>query len=273
MRLLPILIAVVALTAFAQTKKIDPFAGPKPIAVLLQTNPWLMVIGSDVPRVVIYEDGDVVYERTEREHRGEYLHKRLPSQELEDVRKKLAECGDFSKVQHSYDVAPNITDQPETRIYLNLDGNVNFASVYGWAAGENFTAVYSKEGGKPTDPLPAALRNLNNYLSSIHFEGADPWKPPYIEVMIWPYSYAPDPSIHWPKEWPGLESPSTFARGDSYSIFLPTSELVKLQAFLKTQKPKGAVELGGKKWAVSARYAFPSEPIWNRAFRSIHNMH
>ena len=30
----------------------DPYAGPKPLAVWIQTDPWLWVVGSDVPRAV-----------------------------------------------------------------------------------------------------------------------------------------------------------------------------------------------------------------------------
>lgn len=39
----------------------DPFAGPKPLAVLIQSDPWAMVIGSDTPRVAIYENGRVIF--------------------------------------------------------------------------------------------------------------------------------------------------------------------------------------------------------------------
>jgi hypothetical protein len=85
--------------------------------------------------------------------------------------------------------------------------------------------------------------------------------------MIWAYDYAPDVSIHWPKDWPGIDSPSTLKRRDAYSIFLPGAEIPRLRDFLKTQKEKGAVEIGGKKWAVSVRNAFPSEPTWSKAFR------
>ena len=89
-----------------------------------------------------------------------------------------------------------------------------------------------------------------------------------MEVIIWGYDYAPDESIYWPKDRPGLESPSTLKRRDAYSIFIPGKELPKLREFLKTRKEKGAVEIGGKKWAVSIRYTFPNEPIWFKAFRS-----
>jgi hypothetical protein len=84
--------------------------------------------------------------------------------------------------------------------------------------------------------------------------------------MIWPYEYAPDVSITWPKNWPGLDSKRAIKRGDSYSIFLDGIMFPELQKFLKTRKEKGAVKIGDKKWAVSFRYVFPSEPMWRKAF-------
>jgi hypothetical protein len=51
-------------------KPMTPFAAPgldtlthKPLAVLWQMNPWLTVIGSEVPTVVVYDDGLVVMHR------------------------------------------------------------------------------------------------------------------------------------------------------------------------------------------------------------------
>lgn len=41
----------------------------------------------------------------------------------------------------------------------------------------------------------------------------------------------------------------------------------QLGEFLMSRKPKGAVEIGDKKWAVSVRYTFPSEPTWREAFQ------
>lgn len=91
--------------------------------------------------------------------------------------------------------------------------------------------------------------------------------------MLWPYEYAPDASIRWPMEWPGLDSPQASRRGDSYSIYLPGKSLDDLRAFLGTRREKGAVEVGGKKWAASHRYVFPSEPTWSRAFRAGEGVH
>jgi len=35
----------------------------KPIVVLIETDPWLMVIGSDVPTFALYESGQIIYKK------------------------------------------------------------------------------------------------------------------------------------------------------------------------------------------------------------------
>jgi hypothetical protein len=256
------------IVAAGQANGIDPFKGPQPIAVLIQTDPWLMVIGSDTPMLTIYDDGQVIYLRRGEEGTPLYVCKQLTQEELEGTKKELAAFGDFSAIKAYYNLAPNITDMPETKIYLSLNSKTMVTSVYGLMATKTQLPAYTVMPGIQTPAtLPDSLRNLYDYLVRLKFVGAKPWQPTYIEVMVWGYSYAPDKSIHWPKEWPRLESPDTIKRGDAYSIFLPGADIAKLRSFLNTRKEKGAVEIGGKKWAVAYRYAFPSEPVWMRAFR------
>ncbi len=35
----------------------------RPIVVWMQTDPWLLVIGSDTPRLVLYDDGEAIFRR------------------------------------------------------------------------------------------------------------------------------------------------------------------------------------------------------------------
>lgn len=263
------ILSLVLVSASAHALDIDPFKGPKPIAVLIQTDPWLMVIGSDTPKVTIYDDGQIVYQKSEKGKRPVLLTKQISTESLAEVRKKLLTFGDYSKLKSNYDLAPNVTDLPETKIYLSL-GQTNFVtSVYGLMVSGTQLPAYSTFGdNEKPDELPKAIKDLHAYLTSLDFADAKQWEPPYVEVMIWEYDYAPDESIHWPKNWPGLQSPSTLKRRDAYSIFLSGKELPKLLEFLKTRKEKGAVEIGGKKWAVSIRYTFPNEPVWSNALRN-----
>ncbi len=259
--------ALVLICKTAYALDIDPFKGPKPIAVLVQTDPWLMVIGSDIPRVVLYDDGQVIFLKEDKNKRQVFFQKRLSADELASMKKKISSFGDYSKLKRHYEII-SATDQPETRIYLDLGGQAFVTSVYGLEISDRKDPPHSSSRAEQQhDALPKAIRDLHAYMTSLDFADAKPWVPQYIEVMIWGYDYAPDESIHWPKEWPGLESPSTLKRGNSYSIFLPGNQLPKLLDFLKTQKEKGAVEIGGKKWAVSFRYTFPGEPVWFKAFR------
>jgi hypothetical protein len=245
---------IICIPSVALALDMDPFEGPRPLAVLIETNPWLMVIGSDTPTVAIYDDGQLIYIKKEKDKSFSYFYKQLAREELEAVKKKMVSFGDLSKIGKYYELT-DVTDQPEIKIYLNLDGNELTTTVYG--------LIELDEDGK----LPESLKSLYEYLTTLDFKDAVPWKPQYIEVMIWEYEYAPDESIHWPKEWPGLESPQAMKRGDSYSIFLPGAELPRLLDFLGTRKPRGAVEIDGKKWAVDFRFTFPSEPVWFKAFR------
>lgn len=104
---------------------------------------------------------------------------------------------------------------------------------------------------------------LHQYMSEFRLTGAQAWIPEQLEVMLWNYSYAPDTSIQWPSHWPGLNHSATLKHENSYSIFLPGTQEDALIAFLATRKEKGAVELAGKKWAVSYRPVFPA---WRSAY-------
>jgi hypothetical protein len=197
----------------------------------------------------------------ESERKAVYYWKQLAPTELVQLLDKVKACGPFPK-QANRVVLTDATDMPETSIFVDLDGYRYVNSVYGlsWAGDGNVPG--RKQGVK----VPKEVRNLESLLTHLSIPGMQKWVPRYIEAMISPYEYAPEASILWPKEWPGLESDRAIRRRDSYSIFLPGSEFPRISAFLSTRKEKGAVKIEGKKWAVSIRNTFPSEPVWREAF-------
>lgn len=246
----------------------NPFDGPKPILVFIQTDPWAMVIGSDSPRVAVYENGDVVFSRKVDERRR--LHAvSLDKAGLEKIREKLKPVLALQDVKAEYDLKPNVTDLPEAMFYVR-DGTREIATtVYGLMSADTELPAYTEfpAGPKPTRP-PSELLALHKWLCEIDFPNSKEWSPRYVEVMLWDYSYAPEASIRWPAEWPSLKSERAFPRGDSYSIFLDGSLLPKLREFLATRKEKGAVEIEKKKMSAAYRLTFPSEPIWRKAFQA-----
>lgn len=260
-------LAGAALLFLGAAAPFDPFAGPKPLAVFIQSDPWAMVLGADTPRVAVYEDGEVVFVKKVGE-RLAYHHVKLTPKGLAALEARIAPVLAVKDLKPWYDMAPGVTDQPRAMFYLR-DGSREVAtSVYGLKAkGTRLPAFTVFPGAPKPDRPPSELRELHAWLSELDFPSSREWTPRYVEVMLWDYSYAPDSSIVWPKDWPSLQSPRAVQRGSSYSIFLDGSELPKLRAFLATRGERGAVEVDGKKMAAEFRYVFPGEPVWDKAFR------
>lgn len=219
-------------------------SAPTPEVVLIERDPWKMVIGSDSPRFALYSNGKVIYRQGE-----EYRSAQLSSAELHSFRKSLAIVHNPA-LSGRYNVAL-ATDQPDNALLLYRNEPV-FLDVYG-----------SLDDEQVVSRLPRSVRKAYDTVRSFSHARSHRWLPEKIEVMVWPYEYAPEPSIMWQPGWPGLSDPDTVRRGDnSYSLFLPSSELKNLEQFLATENPKGAVEIDGHKWAVSFRIPFPQERLW-----------
>jgi len=261
-----ILLSVASLNLLAA--EFSPFEGPKPIAVLVQTDPWGMVMGADTPRVAVYEDGTVIFLKKSGRGAG-YHRKDLSATELADFRNRLAPTAQLKDLKSFYNLRPHVTDQPEALFYFR-DGDRELTTrVYGLKApGTKLRAQTSFPEKQKADVAPDELLELHKFLCLLDYSESQEWAPRYLEVMIWPYEYAPEASIIWPKDWPGLDSKRSFKSGDSHSIFLDGSVLPELRKFLAARKERGAVEIGGKKWAVSFRSVFPSEPVWRKALKN-----
>jgi len=224
-------------------------------------------MGADTPRMAAYEDGTVIFIRTSGKS-ATYQSKNLSATELSNLKKQLAPTLALNDLKSFYNLRPYVTDQPEAMFYIR-DGQRELTTrVYGLTAGEKPTPHTISRDKREADAVPDELMELHKFLCAVDYSDSKEWTPPYLEVMIWPYEYAPDKSIKWPKDWPGLDSKRSIKRGDSYSIFLDGKVLPELLKFLKTRKEKGAVEIEGKKWAVSFRPVFPSEPVWRKAMET-----
>ena len=219
-----------------------------------------------MPLLALYDDGQVISLTLEPDKTPTYLHTHLSDAELRTITQQLVSFGDYSQLERVYELTVFATDQPHTMIYLHLEGKTFTTTVDGLRLSETRRPTYSLF--QHPDRLPTLLKDLYGYLIGLDFPKAQPWRPASIEVELWPYDYAPDASIHWPEDWPGLDSPSTQRRGDAYAIVLPGTALPQLRALLRTRHARGAVEIDKRKWAVSFRFMFPGECIWWHAFRT-----
>jgi hypothetical protein len=235
-------------------------AESKPLLVILEENPWLMVIGSDSPTFALYDDGTVLYLR-DKPTPKEPFHTR----KVADAKQKAEALLSFdaSKMKSRYDLSA-WTDQVTTVIWtptkkITIYGGWRKAHATSTDSDLRLKAMAEREKNM-WESLPSEIREALLRVDRERAIVGTAWLPTKIEVMFWPYEYAPEESIVWPKEWPGLAATDSRKRGeDSFSVFLPTEKLSELRTFLKKGKPRGAVLIDGKKMAESHRLPFPGE--------------
>lgn len=230
-------------TSSAQTV-VQPDAQAEPTMVLIQYDPWATVVGSDSPMFALYDDGTAIYRR------GAVFYAAHLS--ASDLQAFLAELRPDRLVNQNRSIElSNSTDQPTTVIYVKAGSTYSHVSIYGpLRSSENSAA------------LPIDVAEIYQRLSAFEWQGELPWLPNAVEVMIWPYEYAPEESIIWPENWPDTLHPDTHQRGDGYSIYIPATEYQALRDFLRTRRQRGAVLIDRRKWAVSVRLPFPKETRW-----------
>jgi hypothetical protein len=233
----------------------------KPSFVLIEYNPWAMVIGADSPSFALYDDGTIIFwKRLGRG--GLYLSVKLTEKASSELLRRINPQA-FGSLINRYEPAAGITDQPEYLIVVQKpDGQYKGVSIYGSLRRVGGTLLQTKE-------VPQILIDAFQLVSTYDNADAREWLPDFIEVIIWPYEYAPDKNLPWPKDWPTLRDLKTIKRGDGYSLFIEKSRYGALTTFLSKRREKQAVQIDGKKWAISIRMPFPSESTWNEVKRQI----
>jgi len=234
----------------------EPSGPGEPLFVVKGQSPWSMALGSESPTFALYDDGRVIYQRGQG-----FKSVRLNPRERSRLvnRLGLAELPKFAK---HYEVAP-FTDANTHIFYVFGAPRPSVISVYGELR-LRAVEIDGKPANKLVSVVPAPLVTAYDVANAFDHPKAAAWLPEKVEVYVWPYEYAPEPSIHWPRSWPGLSDQTTSKRGDGYSLYVPSGELPALQRFLATQRERGAVEIDGKKWSASLRYPFPKEELWER---------
>jgi hypothetical protein len=219
----------------------------QPIVVLIETDPWLMVIGSDVPTFALYENGQVIYKKV-IDKRWKYFEVRNDKEATQKIIKSFGITDKLMK-QIDYIEASAWTDQPTNIMLLNFD-TVRQISVYGRLR----DAKNEARKKTPNDFLIV-------YDNIIKFESdtAKEWLPDTFEVMATKYSYSPEQPLKWNKDWDDINSKTTVKRNDDlYSIYLDKKYFEDFINLLRSVKEKQAVEINGEKYSLSYRLPFPN---------------
>lgn len=218
----------------------------QPIVVLYETNPWLMVIGSDVPSFALYENGQIIYRKIVNK-RYKYFQVQTEREKTQRIIKtfgitdSLMKMGDYTSVSAT-------TDQPTNILILNFD-TVRQISVYG-------NLQHKEEARKQT---PSVFLTVYDNILKFEDNAASEWLPDSIEVMLTKYDYSPEKPLSWNSTWGDIHSATTVKHDDNmYSLYIDKKyfdDLVKLMGKLTE---KQAVEVNGGKYAISYRLPFPN---------------
>jgi uncharacterized protein (DUF1330 family) len=243
------LVALLLLACCPRTwgqQRFDPAYG-KPIVVLIEAYPWLMVVGSDVPSFALYENGQVIYQRRSA-NRVEYVQVQHDRAQTQALIKTLGITDSLLR-GGTYFNAADATDQPTNTLLLNFD-SVKQIQVYG-----------SLRSPQAEDRARTPKDFLTVYDRLIYYDdpAAKAWLPDSIEVMATAYSYSPVKPLPWDPTWHDLKSPTTVKRSEElYSIYLPKSQYDALLQLRRRLKEKQAVLINGGKYSLSYRLPFPN---------------
>lgn len=246
--------SVVALTGnIHNTYAADQSECSDPELILTEFDPWAMVIGSDSPTFAYYANGNGIYQSFEQNKGWQFKIASVSQRDKSTLASLIANaCDEFENSTRWQYTLSHWTDQPTITTEMFCFSKWVTVSAYG----------DMRKTPEVRKKAPQEFRKLYEHIVSFDPDDAQIWIPTLVEVMIWPYEYAPDESVKWPQNWPDINSPRTIKSGDSYSIFISYERSSDLKKLLSTRKKKGAVEINGRKWAVATRIPFPHENVF-----------
>ncbi|MDP3069137.1 MAG: hypothetical protein Q8N18_02560 [Opitutaceae bacterium] len=235
----------------------------EPVFVVLERNPWASVIGSDSPTFALYDDGTVIWRPDKPTGGRSFLHGRT-----RDVAAALREIeprnlGSFEKF---YELT-SWTDQPTTVIWtpkktVMIYGQWRHVSDPSRETDPQLREILTRDRAM-NNALPAELRTSLIRIDAQRKHEGDIWLPERVQVMLWPFPHTREEPIPWPKKWPGLSAKDTVKRGgDSYSVYLPATELSTLRDLLAKREQRRAILIDEQKMSAAVRLPFPREELW-----------
>lgn len=222
----------------------------KPLVVLTELDPWRTVIGSDVPTTVLYEDGTVV------SHRGTgnatYAWTARAPQAVNALARRIA-SSDVMTLPVRWSVLA-ATDQPTVRLLVRSGSRWKYTEVYG-----------IRRDGKPAitnnaaPDAPSTFVDAYRALLDFEVDGAVPWTPEQIEIMLWDFSHTKKRPRPWPREIP---TPAYTKPTQSKGVFKHVVDgrlEPAVKEFLSSLEPAQAVSLGNHTLSMAYRRRVPEE--------------
>lgn len=237
-------------------------ADKQPLLVVLELDPSSLVANAESPMFAIYDDGTEICENTDPEQEATFVQRKIsdPQKEVETLLGfDPLKMDKFYELSSSFDENTTVIWTPQKRIHIYGDWRKPPAV----SEDDKLAKKIDARERQMWKTLPSGIRSFLSRVERERNKPGESWLPDNIELIFWPYEYAPEESIVWPAEWPDLNSESTRKRGkDSYRVILPVKLFGDAKRFLSTRNRRGAVLINGKKMAVFGRFPFPSEEKW-----------
>jgi hypothetical protein len=228
------------------TPIVGEFDPPRALVLLTIYDPWQMVLGSDMPRFALYDDGQVIYTHRNDEGEWELLTATLTPRELNQLLARM-DIGDTFFALDDYYEGPMMTDQPS-----------NSLMVWDEEHGTKTVGVYGDVSlGEARELAPEAFLKVYDAALGYTNPDAETWLPEKFEVMLWPYETSE--ATRWPAAWPDLDSPFAVQRDDQWSIYMDIDQYERFQSLAEDAN---AFRLDGKMWAFGVRFPYPHEVVW-----------
>ena len=215
---------------------------------------WMEGGGAAGVKFLLFADGEVLVPNARA--KSGLGNCRLSPESLRAVLGKIEAQDKFWALSSRYE-DPNVTiELPDNAISLRLPKKPAIT----------VSVDAALTAGSSNQLPPRAFINCMNLLKSLIPAHTTPWDSGYVEIGWSDYSYAPDRSLVWPKEWPGLKGPlSRRIKGwvIKWIVLFPSSRVNELDTFFARRSEMGAILVDGKKLSGGYRWPLRGEKAWS----------
>ena len=219
---------------------VGPTDADRPILVLVKTDPWRAVIGSDSPAFVLYESGWVVQATDSIPFLAGKLNRDAVAALIADMNSP-----GFDALDSAYTEGP-FTDAPTTILFARRPKGPKTVSVY--AAGAL---------GNPSSQVPAAFASLMEHIANTSLLNPEPWLPARTELLLEETPQTGD-LLDWPQDWP---APTRYP-GFFIAILSP-AQITRLLSFLAPLRERPIWLRKDQRFSpLGLHFTFPGEERW-----------
>ncbi len=236
----------------------SPWPEDAPIAKVTTHDPWATVIGAELPRASLYDDGTVIRWDVVEGEGTIFTTARLTALELLRVRNALGPIDRLQSMSASYDMSPGARDEPTVEISRRSGREAKTVEVRGYDSERGV----NEERSASVQEIHALreFSRLYNLLVELKPQNSVEWRERFLEVMLWPASPEYE-TVSWPTSWPDLDSEFVFRNGDMISIIVDGRMKAALRRFMRSVKPNEVVSISGRSWIIAFRPVMPGGSV------------